>query len=228
MKKIIAFAMLLVGGAAWAGRRLYGPASEVLATPGPTPAATPEQEQAIQLQDEIQQQNQIANMPLNPFENNLQAMRETIARAEGTAGQVNPFAVCFGYKFTIVDFSDHPAVLGAWSGERLSDAHCKGAGLGPGCVSTAAGKYQFIKKTWLELQTKLSLPDFSPASQDAACNELLRRCGALAKLEAGDFPGAVYAARKIWASLAGAGYGQGEKSVAWLTARFQENGGVVA
>jgi muramidase (phage lysozyme) len=224
MKKIIAFAMLLVGGAAWAGRRLYGPANEVLAMPGPTP----EQQQSQQLQDEIQQQNEAAAMPVNRFENNLRAMRETIARAEGTAGQPDPYAVCYGYRFVIADFSNHPAVIGAWDGERLSDAHCLGAGQAVGCVSTAAGKYQFIKKTWLELQARLSLQDFGPESQDAACNELLRRCGAIDKLQAGDFQGAVYAARKIWASLAGAGYGQGEKSVQWLTARFTENGGVLA
>lgn len=36
----------------------------------------------------------------------------------------------------------------------------------------AAGKYQFMPATWNEYKRKLSLPDFSPASQDAAAYAL--------------------------------------------------------
>ena len=72
------------------------------------------------------------------------------------------------------------------------------------------------------------MPDFGPASQDAAATELLRERGALARLEVGDFAGAIEKARKEWASLPGAGYGQGERSIAWLTEKFTNAGGVVA
>lgn len=166
--------------------------------------------------------------PLLNASSNISAMLETIKRAEGTAGRGDPYRVCYAYKHTINSFADHPALTGEWRGERLSDAMCAGAGLGPGCVSTAAGAYQIIKPTWLNLKAKLGLRDFSPASQDAACIELLRRRGAIAYLESGQFDKAVFAARKEWASLTGAGYGQGERSLAWLTDRFLENGGVLA
>lgn len=158
----------------------------------------------------------------------IAAMLAAISQAEGTAGRGDPYRVCFAYKHTIASLSDHPAVTGEWRGEVLSDAMCAGAGYGPGCVSTAAGKFQIIKPTWLRLKSKLSLPDFGPASQDAAATELLRERGALARLEVGDFPGAVAKAKKEWASLPGAGYGQGERSIAWLTDKFTAAGGVLA
>lgn len=160
--------------------------------------------------------------------NQIAAMLQAIKKAEGTADRGDPYRVCYAYRHTIASFADHPAITGEWSGERLSDAMCAGAGLGPGCVSTAAGAYQIIRPTWLRLKSKLSLRDFSPASQDAAATELLRERGALARLEVGDFAGAVAKAKKEWASLPGAGYGQGERSIAWLTARFTEAGGVLA
>lgn len=164
--------------------------------------------------------------PIPQAGTNIAAMLETIAKSEGTAGRGDPYRVCYAYRHTISSLSDHPAVTGEWRGEALSDAMCSGAGLGPGCVSTAAGKYQIIKPTWLALKRKLNLPDFSPASQDAAAVELLRQRGALVPLEQGRFADAVFAARKEWASLKGAGYGQGERSIEWLTAKFTEAGGV--
>lgn len=80
-------------------------------------------------------------------------------------------------------------------------------------VSTAAGRYQFIAPTWDGLARKLTLPDFSPDSQDRACVQLLRDCGALACLQAGMIPDAVRHAAPVWASLPGAGYGQHENKM---------------
>lgn len=159
---------------------------------------------------------------------NIGAMLAAIMAAEGTAGQSDPYRVCFGYSHTIVNLSEHPAITGEWTGKRLSDSMCAGAGLGPGCVSTAAGGFQIIKRTWVGVRDKLGLKDFSPESQRAAAVELLRQRGALGPLGRGDFAGAVQAARKEWASLPGAGYGQGERSLSWLTAKFQAAGGVLA
>lgn len=158
---------------------------------------------------------------------NLAAIREAIAFAEGTATQGDPYRVCFGYRYTIRSLADHPAVTGEWRGEPLSDAMCAGAGYGPGCVSTAAGKYQIKKSTWLGCKSALKLPDFSPASQDRACAYLIEQRGAMADVVAGRFTAAVTKMRKEWASLPGAGYGQGERSIAWLTAKFEQAGGVV-
>lgn len=159
---------------------------------------------------------------------NLAAFLHAIARAEGTANQADPYRVTVGYKFTIGDYADHPASLGLWKGEPLSSAMCKAAGFGPGCVSTAAGKFQIIKPTWQRLKAKLKLADFGPASQDAAAIELLRECGALEFAKRGDVREAAFAARKTWASLPGAGYQQPEKTVAWLQTQFTSAGGVLA
>lgn len=168
-------------------------------------------------------------LPITPFlPTQIAAALDAVSHAEGTAGRGDPYRVCFGYRHTVQSLADHPAVTGEWRGEVLSDAMCKGAGYGPGCVSTAAGKYQIIKPTWLRLKKKLNLPDFGPASQDAAATELLRERGAVARLEVGDFAGAIEKARKEWASLPGAGYGQGERSIAWLTEKFTNAGGVLA
>ena len=79
---------------------------------------------------------------------NVRAFLEAIARAEGTANQADPYRVCYAYRWTIRDLKDHPAITGEWKGEKLSDKLCAAAGLGPGCVSTAAGKFQITMRTW--------------------------------------------------------------------------------
>lgn len=158
----------------------------------------------------------------------LAAMRETVKQAEGTAREGDPYRVCYGYRHTIASFADHPAVTGEWRGETLPDAMCTAAGFGPGCVSTAAGAYQIVKPTWLRLKKKLNLPDFSPASQDAACDELLLERGAADALARGDFAGAVAAASREWASLPGNYAKQGQRSIAWLSDKFAAAGGATA
>lgn len=159
---------------------------------------------------------------------NVRAFLEAIARAEGTAGQPDPYRVCYAYRHTIQSFNDHPAQTGEWKGEKLPDHLCKAAGLSPGCVSTAAGKYQITRPTWNKLKSRLGLRDFTPASQDAAAVELLRESGALEFAKQGMVADAVQSARRIWASLPGAGYEQPERSLAWVQAQFAAAGGVLA
>ena len=249
MKKqalIITAALLIAGGAVWAFNRrgpdsdgpqapdfepLQPPPEQTSYTP-PEPSYDPSAANWIdywttQNAAETWTNSMPTKTPPSP-DANIKAMGDTIAKSEGTFNSGDPYRVCFGYKHTIIDFSDHPAITGEWRGEPLSAAMCKGAGLGPSCVSTAAGKYQIIKPTWLKLKAALKLPDFSSESQDRAMVELLRQRGALEFVKAGEFSKAVFAARKEWASLAGAGYGQGERSIEWLTAKFTESGGVLA
>lgn len=123
---------------------------------------------------------------------------------------------------TFSDFSDHPVITGACQPVPLPDAVCRAAGLGEGCVTTAAGAYQFIRPTWIRNRDALGLADFSPASQDAAALRELTTCGAMAKLVAGDVEGAFKKASKVWASLPGATTKQGPKSMAYALARFNE------
>lgn len=168
-----------------------------------------------------------APVPMNA-DSNVRAALRAVQEAEGTAGQADPYRVCYGYRWRVQSFADHPAVTGEWSGEPLPDAMCSAAGFGPGCVSTAAGAYQIKKATWLRVRDKLRLPDFSPASQDAAAVELLRARGALDLIRQGRFLEGMARAAKEWASLPGAGYGQGERTAAWLQERYVQAGGVLA
>src|SRR4051794_26666927 len=57
--------------------------------------------------------------------------------------------------------------------------------LGPNLVSTAAGRYQILARYYDAYKARLSLPDFSPASQDAIAVEMIREQEALADVEAG-------------------------------------------
>lgn len=171
---------------------------------------------------------QPANVPADVAGANVSAFLQMIQSAEGTAGAGDPYRVCFGYKHSIQDFTDHPALTGEWRGERLPDAMCRNAGFGPGCVSSAAGAYQIIKPTWANLKTALRLPDFSPASQDAACVELVRRRGALEDVKAGRITQAIAKCRNEWASLPGNYAKQGQRSVGDLIAWYQDAGGATA
>lgn len=155
---------------------------------------------------------------------NVQAFLKMIRAGEGTAGGMGYQTKMGGDTFT--DMSDHPANLG-WRGTPLSDTVCAAAGRGAGCVSTAAGAYQFIKPTWNALAKKLGLPDFSPASQDAAAIELIRQRGALSYINAGDIQTAISKCATVWASFAGAGYGQREVALGGMMANYTNAGGVL-
>lgn len=159
---------------------------------------------------------------------NERAFMEMISYAEGTKGSPDPYRVCFGYKHTIIDLRDHPSVTGEWFGEVLPPQLCHAAGLSSGCKSTAAGKYQLIKPTWLNIKKKLRLPDFTPENQDRACLFLVAEAGALPEVHQGNLQIAVAKCRRIWASLPGAGYSQPERRLAALNHAFTEAGGKLA
>jgi len=63
--------------------------------------------------------------------------------------------------------------------------------------STAAGRYQFLKKTWDEL----NMPDFSPLSQDIAAVKLMKGRGMIDPLLNGKLRQAVFKGAPEWASL---------------------------
>lgn len=155
---------------------------------------------------------------------NVPAFLSLIAYSEGTDQRADPYRVCYSYRHTIESFADHPAVTGEWRGEPLDS-------LGPayvGKVSTAAGRYQIIKPTWLSCKRALGLADFSPASQDAAAVYLVKRRGALDAVQAGDIERAVYLCRAEWASLPGNEAGQPQRRLASLIDAYSAAGGYVA
>jgi muramidase (phage lysozyme)/murein DD-endopeptidase MepM/ murein hydrolase activator NlpD len=90
---------------------------------------------------------------------NARALLDTIAKAEGTAGGNGYRTMFTGRSFN--DLSRHPRQLNSSNGH----------------TSDAAGRYQFLSTTWDGVAKRLGLPDFSPASQDRAAIELVRRRG---------------------------------------------------
>ena len=80
-------------------------------------------------------------------------------------------------------------------------------------TSSAAGAYQFLESTWNDCAGTLSLPDFTPRSQDIAAVFLIDRRGALTSVLSGDWKDAIYGCNKEWASLPGSPYGQPTKSL---------------
>jgi len=97
-----------------------------------------------------------------------------------------------------------------------------------GIKSSAAGRYQMLKRTWNALREKHGYRDFGPLNQDFGCIELIRGRGALADVMAGRFQDAVQKCRKEWASLPGAGYGQHEQKLERLQAIYVQAGGELA
>lgn len=117
------------------------------------------------------------------------AFLDVITYAEGTSG-ANGYTTQFtGRQFS--GFTDH-----------LRQAIRSGR-----YTSSAAGRYQILSSTWDEVRQQQGLTDFSPANQDRAAIALIRRRGALADLDAGNFDRALQLCRREWASLPGAGYG---------------------
>ena len=146
------------------------------------------------------------------------ALRDTNVRAflrvirQGESGQDDDaYTIIYGGSH-FTSFADHPRKLvtaGKWT-------------------STAAGAYQFLKRTWDALVKQYAFPDFSPQSQDEAAVALIAGRKALPDVIAGRFHEAVRKCRLEWASLPGAGYGQPEKTLAQALAVYQRFGGAVA
>lgn len=141
---------------------------------------------------------------------NLKAFLVMIQYAEGTFGK-DGYRMLYGGGY-FNDLSKHPNTsVTKW-----------------GITSTAAGAYQILYKTWVEIQQRLKLPDFGPLSQDKAAIELIKRRKALEDVVAGRFAEAVEKCKKEWASLPGAGYGQKEKNAKSLLAIYKMAGGNAA
>lgn len=154
---------------------------------------------------------------------NLAAFLSMVSASEGTDKYPDPYAVLFGGK-AFTDFSDHPAIVGPWKGEKLDF-------LGPmyiGLVSTAAGRYQINRPTWKGIQLILKLPDFGPSSQDAAAVQLIKEHNAIELVNEGNIEASIAACAPVWASLAGSASGQPQHPVATLISWYQNAGGALA
>jgi lysozyme len=220
-----AVAVGLVLALAWDTRRRWAPGELLqLVGEGESDQAPDVLDYAAQVPDLVSEVIEVSrtDTPDQVRHANERAFLAAIAEGEGTSGPDGYRTLVGGQLFT--DFSEHPAVLG-WRGLPLSDAMCRGAGFGPGCVSTAAGRYQITRPTWLRLRDRLGLPDFSPASQDSAALALISERNALEDVREGRIEQAVRKVRSVWASLPGAGYGQREVRLASVLEAFRAAGG---
>ncbi len=142
---------------------------------------------------------------------NVTAFLDMLSYSEGTT--TNGYNTLFGGG-TFDSFADHPRRVFSFTNQA-----------GQTLKTTAAGRYQFLARTWDSLRSQLNLPDFSPASQDAAAIELIRQRGALADVKAGRVEAAIAKCAPNWASLPGAGYDQPERKLSQLVAAYQSAGG---
>ncbi|WP_238455850.1 glycoside hydrolase family 24 protein [Azohydromonas lata] len=143
---------------------------------------------------------------------NVQAFLAVIRAGEGTAGE-DGYRTRFGGGL-FDSLIDHPGgTVSAKSGGRV-------------LVSSAAGAYQFLLKTWRECQAALALPDFSSASQDLAAVFLIDRRRALVDVLAGRIEAAIAKCNREWASLPGSPYGQPVVSLARALETYRVAGGV--
>ena len=140
----------------------------------------------------------------------IAAFLALIRHSEGTDKAPNPWAVTFGYQFTITDFSDHPYLTGAWQGAHWS-----------GGFTTAARAYQINVPTWRDFQPRLQLPDFSALSQDQCAVAIVERAGALDSLNADDIAGAIMKCARRWASFPGSDSGQPHARLTSLLTFYQ-------
>jgi Muramidase (phage lambda lysozyme) len=120
------------------------------------------------------------NLGIRPRDN-VSAMLSLIAYAEGTGDKYN---ISYTHQ-PFTDYSDHPRRL-----------YCS-----RGICSDAAGRYQFLSTTWDGLRRELNLKDFSPASQDKAAIELMKRCGGYGAAVRGDVAAFADRCWNQWASF---------------------------
>lgn len=141
---------------------------------------------------------------------NLRAFLAVIRAGEGTS-DADGYRRHYGGRL-FDGYADHPRVAikaGQWT-------------------STAAGAYQFLSRTWDECRAALTLPDFSPPSQDLAAVFLIRRRGALVDAMQGRLDEAIAKCAKEWASLPGSPYGQPTRTREQAHATYAAAGGRLA
>jgi lysozyme len=221
---LVIAALAGVGLAAWLARRAQAPAPD-------TPAEVAQDASPWNADNLIEEAANlmptITDTSPDVEAANVAAFLMAIRHAEGTAGP-NGYRTMFGGAL-FDSFADHPRRAVQFTdraGRRL--------------WTSAAGAYQFMAvsplptgrstsvDTWDRLQRRHGLESFEPANQDRAAVALIDEAGALEDVKAGRFSVAIDKVRRIWASLPGAGYSQGERSLSWLVAKYTDAGGALA
>lgn len=123
----------------------------------------------------------------------VKALLDTIAKAEGAN-----YNTLFGGG-TFSDFSQHP-------NQRIT----RKLG-GKDITSTAAGRYQILKRTNDAVEAQTGITGFDQRAQDLKGIYLAKQRGMLDPLFKGDIAGAFTKGNREWASLPGSPYGQPTK-----------------
>ena len=127
------------------------------------------------------------------------AFLNLIAFAEGTRGKGNDgYNIIYSGK-TFSSYKDHPRKI-------ICSNYC----------SDAAGRYQFLAKTWDGVKRTNSLSSFEPKNQDTGGLYLVRQRGVkthTSRLAYAPFREAILKLGKEWASFPGSPYGQPVKTV---------------
>ena len=110
---------------------------------------------------------------------NLNAFLDTITFSELGAGLITP-ETDYGYKVIVGSTPKHPILMPTYADHPRKVMEAR-----PGIYSTAAGAYQILARYFDAYKAQLSLPDFSPVSQDRIAIQLIRECHALSWVEAG-------------------------------------------
>jgi muramidase (phage lysozyme) len=166
---------------------------------------------------------------------NREAFRRMIRLSEGTAN--SPLTKNDGYDVIVTgmdtnweptpevftDYEWHPFAVGnsvsAWRPPKIINRN--------GLESTASGGYQILRRFWLIYQRQLTLPDFSPASQDLYADEQFRERKALGMIDAGQLTAAINAVAGLWASMPGPAYaGQSQHGINACKAFYEQSGGL--
>jgi muramidase (phage lysozyme) len=130
-------------------------------------------------------------------EPNVRKFLDMIQKSEGAKG--------YEYGFNNTKLSNLDAHPGTSSSFTETD--------GKKNSTTAAGKYQFLEKTWNGVRDKLGLTSFKGPEQEAAAVELLRGRGALDAVRSGDWSTALAKTGPEWASLPTSPYKQAKRSM---------------
>lgn len=139
---------------------------------------------------------------------NVRLFLDFIAEAEGASKGYNTL---FGGA-PIPDLSDHPNI-------RQDYYNSKTKKVSP---TSAAGRYQFVHKSWEEQKKLMDLPDFSPHSQDlAAVGLMMFKKGALDDIKAGNFDAAIHKLGSTWASFPTSKVDQPKRSWEWTKQKLQ-------
>lgn len=129
---------------------------------------------------------------------NVRKFLDLISYTEGTQG--NGYRTAFGGG-QLRSLNDHPRYSKSF---RQTD--------GKSNKTSAAGRYQFVSKTWDGVARQYGLRDFSPQNQDLGAVALLFQRGAIPALLKGDYQTAIRKTGNEWASLPTSNYKQNKRS----------------